>query len=185
MQVSSASDFELFAQKVKEHTILSIKKIEDEVSMYVTKSEKIALQELQIHSLETTALWEQEYKAIEQQEYKNIDDDISRQWNVFKQKRENTLYRELKEELNKIFPKLAKSFIFCIANRYDTGIFILPKAYITLVEIEKFNLHTNKDNKLIFKSGNLYIEYSVERIMEELHNDIASSMNFEENVWQV
>lgn len=185
MQVSSASDFDLFSQKVKEHTSSLIKKIEDEASIYVKKSEKMALQELKIDSLETTALWEHEYKAIERQEYKNIENDINMQWNAFKQERENTLYIQLKQELYKIFSKLAKSFILCVSNRYETGTFIIPKSYMTLVKGEKFKLHTNEDNKIIFKNGNLYIEYSVERIMEELHNDIASSMNFEENIWQI
>ena len=185
MQVSSESDFELFSKKVKEHTSSTIKNIEDETSVYVTKSQERATQELKEYSQELQSEWEVEYHEREQQEYKNIDNEINKKWNDFKQEREKKLYEELRQRLDEIFPTLAQSFIVCVSNKYETGTLILPNRYVGLVEIEKFTLQESKDEGIIFKNKNLYIEYSIERIMEELHNDIASSMNIEEKLWQV
>jgi len=185
LQVSSESDFELFAQKVKEHTNTTIKKIEDEASLYVIKSKEEVVQDIEQYSQEALLRFKQQYKAKEQQGYKDIENEISREWNDFKQERENKLDEELKKRLEEIFPSLATSFIECVSQHYKTGTLVLPKSYMPLIKIEKFSLVQSKDGCIIFKSGNLYIEYSIERIMEELHNDIASSMNFEENLWQV
>ena len=185
MQVSSESDFELFAKKVKEHTHIAVKKIEDESSQYLIQSEKKALYDIDKYTKGAQSQWEEEYKEREQQEYKNIQSDINREWNTFKKERENRLYEELKQRLEKIFPSLVESFIVCISDKYERGTLIIPKPYMGFVKIQKFDLQESKDERIIFKKENLYIEYSVERIMEELHNDISTSMSFEENIWQV
>lgn len=185
MQVSSESDFELFAQKVKEHTRTAIKKIENEASEYVIQSEKKVSEELEKYSQEALSQWKEEYHVREQQEYKNIENSISRKWNAFKLESENRLFQHLEQRLEEIFPSLAQAFIECLVNKYETGTLIVPKPYMSFVKVEKFTLVESKDESVIFKSGNLYIEYSAERIMEELHNETASSMSFEENLWQV
>ena len=185
MQVSSESDFEFFAKKVKEHTSITIKNIEDKASLYVTKSEEKAKQEIKIYSQELQYKWEVEYHEREKQEYKNIENEINKKWNDFKQEREKKLYEELSQRLKELFPTLAQSFITCISNRYETGTLILPKPYIKTLEIKKFILQESENECIIFKNKNLYIEYSIERIMEELQNDIASSMNIKEKLWQV
>ena len=185
MQVSSESDFELFAKKVKEHTSIAVKKIEDETSQYIIQSEKKALDDIDKYTKVAHSEWEDEYKERKQEEYKNIQANINKEWNSFKKERENKLHEELKQELEKIFPSLVESFIVCISDKYDTGRLIIPKPYMGLLKMKKFDLQESKDERIIFKKENLYIEYSVERIMEELHNDIATSMSFEENIWQV
>lgn len=184
MQVSSESDFDLFSKKVKEHTSTAIKKIEDESSAYLIKSEKKALDDIEKYIQQARLEWEEEYSEREKQEYKNIQSDINIEWNAFKRERENSLYKKLKKELEKIFPSLVESFIVCISGKYEAGTLIIPKPFMGLIKMEKFDLHESEDERIIFKKENLYIEYSIERIMEELHNDIASSMNFEENIWQ-
>ena len=185
MQVSSESDFELFSKKVKERTTTTIKNIEDRASLYVEKLEKKATQEIKQYSQEVRLQWEIEYHARERQEYKSIDNEINKKWNDFKREREKKLYEELRQRLEEIFPTLVHSFIACVSHKYEIGTLILPKPYIKTVEIEKFILQESEDERIVFKNSNLYIEYSIERIMEEIHNDIASSMNIEEKLWQV
>lgn len=61
----------------------------------------------------------------------------------------------------------------------------MPKKYIALVESDEFDILECQQEQIIFSSGNLYIEYSVDRIIEELGDDITKSLHFEENEWQV
>lgn len=185
MQVSSESDFELFAKKVKAHTLTAVKKIEDEASLYVAESEKKALEDIERYSQEIRIQWEKEFRQKEQQEYKNIESDLKREWNSFKQDRESMLYKYVQEGIEKIFSSLVESFLAYISDHYESGILIMPNSFAQKVNIEKFEVHESEDERIIFKKDNLYIEYSLERVMEELHNDIASSMSFEENLWQV
>jgi hypothetical protein len=60
----------------------------------------------------------------------------------------------------------------------------MPEAYMPSVKKEGFLLHTGEKEEIIFTSGNLYIEYSVERIMEELDDEIVSRMLLKEDKWQ-
>ena len=57
-------------------------------------------------------------------------------------------------------------------------------SFKSLVDSKQFDIHECKKEQVIFASGNLYIEYSVERIIEELGDEIAAKMHFEENEWQ-
>jgi len=61
----------------------------------------------------------------------------------------------------------------------------MPKAYMSLVKKEGFFLHTDEKEQIIFTSGNLYIEYSIERIIEELDDEINLGMHFKDDEWQV
>lgn len=184
MQLSSVSDFDIFSKRLKEHISTTVKEDERKASEYVLESKKNAMEDIEKYSISANLEWKREYKERQSQELKNIKSTISREWNSFKQERQNILYIKLRESLKEIFPTLAKSFIDCISTKYDNGTFIFAKPYFEFLKTEKFDLLESNNEKIIFKNENLYIEYSVERIMEELRNDITLSMNFEEYQWQ-
>ena len=106
------------------------------------------------------------------------------QWSAFKKERKNRLETALKTRLQEEFPSLAACFIAWVSRNYKTGIFTMHHSFTALAESEQFDIRECEKEQVIFASGNLYIEYSVERIIEELGDEIAQQMHFEENEWQ-
>jgi len=58
----------------------------------------------------------------------------------------------------------------------------MPEAYMSFVTKEEFLLRMCEKEEIVFTSGNLYIEYSVERIIEELDDEIT--LHFKDDKWQ-
>ena len=184
MPVSSVSDFEHFAQKVKKQIGIKVKRVEEETSDYLLQSENEVEHKINSWSKHAQTQWDQEHYAQEQQSRNSIVQEVNRQWSEFKKERKSALRSALKIRLEEIFPTLAECFVSQISQKYQTGTFTMPEAYMSSVTKEGFLLHVCKKEKIVFTRGNLYIEYSVERIIEELSDEIALRMDFKEERWQ-
>ncbi|MEA3418746.1 MAG: hypothetical protein U9Q90_05040 [Campylobacterota bacterium] len=185
MPVSSVSDFERFALKVKKHITDKVKKSEEDVSAYALQEEEKSLRETEKWLQQVRSEWEHELNAREQQGLRTISDEVNREWSTFRKEREMALKKAVEERLGQSFPLLAECFIAWVLKNYKTGSFTLPKAYGMLINREGFDVRTCEEKQVIFSSENLYIEYSVERIIEELNDEIAVCMHFEEDLWPV
>jgi len=179
LPVSSVSDFEHFAQKVKKQIEIKIKRVEEETSDYLHAKENETDHKINSWMKHAQNEWDQERYAQEQQSRNRITEEVNRQWSEFKKERKLTLNSVLKERLDQIFPSLVECFVLQLLQKYQTGTFTMPKAYMPLVTKEGFLLHLCKKEQIIFTRGNLYIEYSVERIIEELDDEIT--LHFKEN----
>ena len=184
MQISSVSDFERFSLKVNNNIAAKVKKSEENASLYVLQKEDSTVRELQEWRELSTAEWKQELFAREQQGERAIADEVNRQWSVFKKERKKALETALKTRLQEEFPSLAACFIAWVSRNYKTGTLTMHHSFTSLAENRQFDIHECEKEQVIFASGNLYIEYSVERIIEELGDEIAQQMHLEENEWQ-
>ncbi len=184
MPISSVSDFERYALKSKKRIAAKVKKSEDEASAYALEKEKEAQQETERWLQQSRSEWKRELSARQKQGKRGVSDEVKRQWSAYKKERKQALESALRVRLAEAFPALAECFIDWVSQNYETGVLIMPKAYAASVKTERFDLHESKKEQVVFTSGNLYIEYSVERIIEELGDDIVSSMHFEEGPWQ-
>ncbi len=184
MPVSSVSSFEHFALKVKAHVKSRLKEIEEESHAYISAKEKETESRI-AHWLENAyAEWEQEYHQTEQHGYNTIRETANKKWSRFKEEQMHLLKERLTERLEAVFPEFAVCFIDKISEQYSSGTFILPSRYASLVNDAQFALEISEKDEVIFIKGNLYIEYSVGRIIEELEEEIISRMHLEETVWQ-
>lgn len=185
MPVSSVSDFEHFAQKVKKQISIKVKKVEKETSDYLLKTENDAEHKISNWLKHAQTQWDQECYVRKQQSRNSITEEVNRQWSEFKKERRSALRSALKIRLEEVFPALAECFVSQISQKYQTGTFTMPKAYISFIITEGFVFESCKKEQIIFTSGNLYIEYSVERIIEELDDEITLGMHFKDDKWQV
>ncbi|MEA3456294.1 MAG: hypothetical protein U9R26_07275 [Campylobacterota bacterium] len=182
MPKSSVSDFELFALKVEEHIASRVKKSKEESSEYRLQKEEENIQEAENWLKQKRTEWKLELAAREQQEKRTIAETVSRQWSLFRKEAEREVKEALKRRLEEEFPILAKCFITLVSKQYETGIFRMPETYSESIDRERFDLELCREEKIVFELGNLYIEYSVERIMEELKSEIV---DLKEDTWQV
>lgn len=181
MPVSSVSDFEHFAEKIKKQTSTKVRKIEAETADYLLQTENEAEHKINCWLKHAQTQWNQERYAKEQQSFKGINEDVKRQWSAFKKERTSALREAFRIRLEEIFPALAECFISQVSQQYQTGSFTMPEAYMPFLKEEGFILHLSEKEQIVFRSENLYIEYSVERIIEELDEEINVHM---EDKWQ-
>ena len=184
MPVSLVSDFEHFAQKVKKQISIKVRRVEAGTSEYVLQTENEAAHKINSWKQHAQTQWDQERYAQEQQSRNAITEEVNRQWSEFKKERRSVLISALKVRLKEVFPMLAACFVSQISQKYGTGTFTMPKAYMSFVTTEGFVLHSCKKEEIVFTSGNLYIEYSIERIIEELSDEINLGMHFKDDKWQ-
>lgn len=185
MRISLASDFDRFSKKINEHTDIDIKKIREEALAYALEKKEHASQEVDIWLKKEQTTWKKEYQEQQAQAYRQIKNDINKQWNIFKIEREKVLRIQIQEKIEEVFPSLAETFITWVCKNYTQGTFLLPKAYMSFIKTDHFTVSESKQEGIIFKDKNLYIEYSVKRIMQELNDEISSAINFKGNEWQV
>lgn len=185
MPVSSVSDFEHFAQKVKKQIAIKVKSVEEETSDYLLQTENEVMHKIDSWLKHAQTQWDQERYAQEQQSRNSITEEVNRQWSEFKKERKSALRSALKIRLEEVFPALAECFVSQISQKYQTGTFMMPEAYMSFVTTEEFILDSCKKEQIVFTSGNLYIEYSVERIIEELDDEINLGMHLKDDKWQV
>lgn len=184
MPVSSVSDFEHFSQKVKKQIGIKIKRVEKETSAHLLQTENEVSHKISTWMKHAQTQWDQERYTQEQQSRNSITEEMNRQWAQFKKERKSVLKLALKIRLEQIFPTLAECFVSQISQQYKTGTFTMPEVYMAFITTEGFILHSCEKQEIIFRRGNLYIEYSVERIIEELDDEITLCMNFKEDRWQ-
>lgn len=185
MPASSVSDFEQFEQHIKEQIKTQIEHIEKETGEYVLEKENEADQKIEKWSKQVRLQWDQERNTLVQQNLTAVSDEASTLWSKFMKERKNALKKILEVRLSESFPVLAECFVSEISRKYKTGIFVMPEAYLPFVKKEGFIMNMSEENKIIFTKGNLYIEYSVERILEELDDEIITMMNVKGGTWQV
>lgn len=183
MPISSVSDFERFALKTKKRIAAKAERSEADASVYALQKEEEALREIERWLQQSRSEWKQELRAREQEGRRGVSDEAERLWSAYKKERRTALEAALKVRLSQEFPVLAACFIAWVSRNYKKGVLIMPKAHMASVKTELFELLECKKEQIVFTSGNLYIEYSVERIIEELGDEIASGMYFEENRW--
>jgi len=181
---SSVSDFERFALKVEEHIAARVKKSEEERSAHRLQKKERSLRETEKCMQQKRSDWKLELTARERQDRRAIADEAAQQWSAFKKESEVAVKEGLKIRLEKEFPSLVECFVKWASQEYEKGIFIMPAVYHALVNRERFELQASQKNTIIFRNNNLYIEYSVERIMEELKSEMTAMMHFEEDPWQ-
>jgi len=184
LPVSSVSDFEHFAQKVKKQIGIKVKRVEEETSDYLRQTENEVVHKINSWLKHAQTQWGQERYVQEQQSRIIVAEEVNRQWSEFKKERKVALRSALKVRLEQIFPTLAECFVSQVSQEYQTGTFTMPEAYMSFVTTEGFHLHLAEKEEIVFTSGNLYIEYSVERIIEELDDEITSHLNFKDDKWQ-
>ncbi len=185
MPISSVSDFEHFAQKIEKSIATKVKAKEADASAYVLQKQKDTLTEIKQWKERSVKKWNEELNALEKREEQALLNDIKQQWSVFKKDHETAFRQTFKEALEDAFEALAKCFITWISRNYTTGTFTMAKKYTALIENTQFDIQESSQDQIIFESGNLYIEYSVERIMDELGDEINKHLHLEENEWQV
>lgn len=183
MPVSSVSDFERFSVKVQKSISNKVKKIEEDSSSYAIKEEKKALLETKVWQQQVRSEWKHELNAMERQGQSDIADEVKQALSIFRKNHEMALKKALEERLEQSYPLLVECFISWVVKNYETGIFTLPKIYEQFIDKEKFDVHITEGKEVIFSNGNLYIEYSVKRIIEELNDDIIACIHSEENSW--
>lgn len=179
--MSSVSDFEYFAQKIKKQISINVKKIETEKSAYLLQKKHETAHNIDVWLKQEEVKWDQAHNAQKQQSRNLVQGEMNAEWSTFKKERRSALRSALKRRLEEIFPSLAECFISTVVQKYQKGIFSMSERYFPLVETERFVLKISKKEEIIFTSGNLFIEYSIERIMEELDDDITLGM---EEAWQ-
>jgi hypothetical protein len=184
LPLSSVSDFERFALKSKKRIAAKVKKTEDDASAYALQKEAEAQLEIENWLQRSRTEWKQALSARQKRGEKAISDEVKRGWSVYTKERKTALEAALKVRLDEAFPTLAACFIEWVSRNYETGVFTMPRAYAPSVNRAMFDLLECENEQIVFTSGNLYIEYSVERIIEELADDIVSCMCFEEAPWQ-
>jgi hypothetical protein len=185
LPISSVSDFNHFAQKIEKSIATKVKIKEADASAYVLQKQKDTLTEITQWKERSVKQWNQELNALEQREEKALLNDIKQQWSVFKKDHETAFRQTFREALEDSFEALAKCFIAWVSRNYTTGTFTMAKKYTALIENTQFNIQESTQEQIAFASGNLYIEYSVDRIIEELGDEINKHLHLEENEWQV
>lgn len=183
MPVSLVSNFELFAEKIKKQIGIKIKRVEEETSDYLLQAEDEVVHNINSWTKHAQTQWDQDRYLKEQQSRNSITEEVNREWSEFKKEYKSALRSALKLRLEEIFPALAECFISHILQKYQTGTFTMPEAYISLVTKEGFLLQMCEKKEIIFTSENLYIQYSVDRIIEEIDDEIA--LPFKEDRWQI
>ncbi len=178
---SSVSDFSDFANKVEGHIAAKVKTIEEEASIYMFQTKKETGMEAEQWLQYKRSEWKQELQAKERQEIRMIRDEADQMWSAFKNKAQARVRDKVKNRLKEQFPVLVECFIAWISQHRQRGIFFLPQAYSALVDTKKFRVETTEENAVIFRHDNLYIEYSVERIIEELQGEMTAMLHFEED----
>lgn len=184
MQVSSVSDFERFAQTLRKAIAADVKERGEKAASYARQKEAESQQLTKQWREASDREWQQELRLRQRIGRREIAEEVRRQWSAFRQARELALKTTLRKELRVIFPELAQCFIAWVSDNYNGGRFTVPKAYRHLVKSSLFEVMTCEEEEVVFEKGNLYIEYSVQRIIEELGDEIAFQMHVEDIEWQ-
>ena len=184
MQVSSAYDFEHFAEKIENLTAISVNDIERETVDYLFQSENETKEGIALWLKQAQDAWDKEKDSQKKVNRHSIEAQMNTEWSAFIKERRSALSTALKTRLEEIFTSLAECFISTIIQKYESGTFTMPQRFISFVSKERFVLIPSQKEEIIFTSGNLFIEYSVERILEELEYEFTSHFHMEDDTWQ-
>ena len=169
---------------MQEHVRLKVQQLEAQSQEYLHAKERESEQNAEAWLDNAHARWKHEYAAERKEGYNTITEETNKAWAAFKQTNMLLLEERLAEKLKEDFPVLAACFIAELSAKHETGTFVLPERYASLVNGENFNVEISQQEAVVFRKGNLYIEYSIERIMVELGEEIISGMQLEDEIWQ-
>ena len=185
MQVSSTYDFKHFAEKIEKLTFTAVIEIEKETVDYLLKRENETKESIALWLKQAQDAWNHEKKSQKKVNRHSIEAQINTEWSAFIKERRSALKEALKTRIEEIFPSLAECFISTIIQKYESGTFTMPQRFISFVSKEGFVLIASQKEEIIFTSENLFIEYSVERILEELEYELSSHFQMKDDTWQV
>ncbi len=184
MQASSAYDFEQFAQKIKKKTAMTVKEIEAETADYLLQKEQETEKSIASWLKEAENVSEQERDRQNKLDRHSIEAQMNTEWSAFIKERRSVLRSMLENRIEAQFSSLAECFISTIIKKYEKGTFTMPLKYHASVLKEGFVLKDLDKEKIIFTRKNLFIEYSVERILQELEDELTSHFQMEDGTWQ-
>jgi len=184
LQASSAYDFEQFAQKIKKNTAITVKEIESETADYLLQKEQETEKSIASWLKEAGSVWEHERETQNKFDRHSIEAQMNKEWSAFIKERRSILRSMLKNRIEAQFSSLTECFISTIIKKYEKGTFTMPLKYHASVLKEGFVLNDLDKEEIIFTSGNLFIEYSVERILEELEDELTAHFQIEGGTWQ-
>lgn len=184
MQASSAYDFEQFAQKIKKNTAITVQEIEEETADYLRQKEEETEEYIVAWLKEAERVWEQESETQNKLDRHSIETEMNTEWSAFIKERRSVLQSALKKSIEAQFDSLTECFISTIMKKYEKGTFTMHQRYHASVRKEGFDLKDSEKEEIIFTSGNLFIEYSVKRILEELEDELTAHFQMEDGTWQ-
>lgn len=184
MQASSAYDFEHFTDKIKKQNAITLKEIERETAEYVFQKEHETAHSIALWLEQAQDTWDKERNTQYKVNRHRVESQTDEEWSAFLRERRSVLRATLKIQLKENFSSFSECFISTIVQKYDSGSFSMPQRFISLVKNESFIMHSSEKEEIIFTSGNLFIEYSVERILEELEDELTAHLHMEVKKWQ-
>lgn len=182
--MSSAYDFEHFAEKIEKLTLITVDEIERETADYLLQRENDTTETIALFLRQAQDAWDQEKDSRKKTNHHHVETLMNAEWSTFIKERRSALTTALRTRLEEIFPSLAECFISTVIQKYDSGTFTMPERYSVSGLKEGYVLIDSEKDEIIFRSGNLYIEYSVERIFEELEEELTLHFNIEDEKWQ-
>ncbi len=185
MQASSAYDFEHFADKIEKRTAIIVKEIEKETSEYLLQKENETAQSITLWLKQAQDAWDEERDRKKKTNHHKIETQVQVEWSAFIKERRLILRRTLRIQLEEIFSSLCECFISTIMHKYESGTFTMRKRFNPSVNKEGFMVQSSEKEEIIFTRENLFIEYSVERILEELEDELTSHFHMEDEKWQL
>ena len=184
MQVSSAYDFKHFAEKIEKLTTMAVNEIERETADYLLQRENETKESIVLWLRQAQDAWDQEKDSQKKVNRHSVEAQMNAEWSAFIKERRSALRSALKTRIEEIFPSLAECFISTIIQKYESGTFTMPQRFVPFVSKEGFVLIPSQKEEIIFTSGNLFIEYSVERILEELEYELTPDFQMKDDAWQ-
>jgi len=184
LPVSSASDFERFSRRIGSSVQSRINGITAEAARYAEDKKRSAEAEAKQWSDEAYAALALELRHREREALRTVTETLNREWARFMLEQRNAVAEALRLRLSLAFPELAECFIVAVMQRYADGTFLLPASFAALVDTTRFGVETEAQTRVIFTRGHLYIEYSIERIIEELAEEIAAQLHESGTTWR-
>ena len=180
MQASSAYDFEKFSDKVEKRTATLVKEIEKETAEYILQKEDETTQSIKLWLTQARNSWNEERDRIKKNSHHIIETEVEVEWSEFIEQRRSVIRSTVKTQLEEIFSSLAECFISTIIQKYENGTFTMPKRFNTSVDKEGFIMKVSEKEEIVFTKDNLFIKYSVERILEEFEDELNLHFHIED-----
>ena len=173
MQAFSASDFERFARRAEDDIDDEVRRLAEAADRYARERSVAGEKEAERWLQRARERMTVRLREREARERKRIGEALEARRSAFREERIAALARRFRTVLEKAFGRLAACFVRWVQARYGSGAFTLPPALAEEVDRQRFEVHESGEERVVFRQGNLTIDYSVERILEEFEPRIA------------
>jgi len=163
---------------------MAVNEIERETADYLLQRENETKESIASWLRQAQDAWDQEKDSQKKVNRHSVEAQMNTEWSAFIKERRSALRSALKTRIEEIFSSLAECFISTVIQKYESGTFTMPQRFIPFVSKEGFVLIPSQKEEIIFTSGNLFIEYSVERILEELEYELTPDFQMKDDAWQ-